>query len=131
VAIARGDTHTGSIPIKQLSRVRALLLRDDGQLDASVCAHQVGHGVAMLEGELRGSVWLECQRGLHPFEYRLDLSFSLRLATSEAEERRLLDVGEALLVDDDNLPLRQILEDELLLALPVAPRCEDSACAAP
>ena len=68
---------------------------------------------------------------MHPFEYRLDLSFSLRLATSETEERRLLDVGEALLVEDDNLPLRQILEDELLLALPVAPRCEDSACAAP
>lgn len=127
-AVSRAETHAGSISVKQLARLRPLLLRDDGQLEASVSLRRDEGGVARLEGSLRGGVWLECQRGLHPFEHRLDLSFSLRLAASEAEERRLLKVGEALLVEDDQLALRQVLEDELLLALPVAPRCEDPDC---
>jgi uncharacterized protein len=129
VAIARGETYAGSVAVKQLSRLRPLLLRDDGSLEISLRLRRDEHGMARLDGSLSGSVWLECQRGLHPFANRLDVLFSLLLVASEAEERRVQRVGEALVVEDDNLPLRQIIEDEVLLALPVAPRCENPACA--
>jgi uncharacterized protein len=43
---------------------------------------------------------------------------------SEAEERSALADAEPLLVEDDRLPLRQIVEEEVLLALPMLPRCE-------
>jgi uncharacterized protein len=47
----------------------------------------------------------------------------LRLVGSEAEERRLLRECEPYLVEDDVLPLQEIVEEEALLALPIAPRC--------
>jgi len=34
------------------------------------------------------------------------------------------------LVQADRLPLHELIEDELLLALPLAPRCEKPDCAA-
>jgi uncharacterized protein len=42
---------------------------------------------------------------------------------SEAEERRLLHDCEPLLVEDDTVPLHEVVEEEVLLAIPIAPRC--------
>ena len=85
-------------------------------------------GAVWLSGAIRGELSLTCQRGLHPFAWTCDLKPQLRLVASEAEEERVLKDCEPYLVQDDVLPLRELVEDEVLLALPMMPRCDDADC---
>ncbi len=71
------------------------------------------------------SVWLTCQRCLQPFEVPLAIDRRIRFVRGESQAEAL-DAES----DDDVLALarstdaRELLEDELLLALPLVPRHE-------
>src|SRR3546814_6525071 len=54
----------------------------------------------------------------------LQIDIDLRLVETEEEEQAVLHEADPYLVQDDRLPLREIVEDEILLALPMLPRCE-------
>lgn len=71
------------------------------------------------------SVVLECQRCLQPTEVRLEVSRRFRFARTEAEAERLDgEVEDDVLVLTRRLDLHLLLEDELILALPLVPRHE-------
>jgi uncharacterized protein len=85
-------------------------------------------GQSWLRGAIRGELRLTCQRGLHPFTWVCDLTPALRLVESEADEKRVMQEAEPYRVEDDRLPLRELVEEEVLLALPIVPRCDDPDC---
>ena len=76
-----------------------------------------------LEGQVSGRLHLECRICGERFAWSLQAPVKLALAMSEEDEERLMDQGEPVLVREDRLPLHQIVEDEVLLALPMMPRC--------
>lgn len=87
----------------------------------------VAGGEAELWLQLKAdtSVWLTCQRCLQPFEVPLTIDRRIRFVRGESQAEAL-DAES----DDDVLALarstnaRELLEDELLLALPLVPRHE-------
>jgi uncharacterized protein len=111
-AVAHASTWQGSLPIAKLLIAVLAAGRDDG-------------GAARLSGTVDAALPLVCQNCLKTFSWPLHLELELRLVSSEAEERRLLNECEPYLVEDDNLPLQALVEEEVLLALPIAPRCLD------
>lgn len=127
-ALARGGHYEGILPFQQLPRLAEQLADRDGGLEVSLQAGKDEHGAAWLKGKVRGVLRLPCQRGLHPFEWPCDVSVELRLVSTEAEEQKLLKDCEPYWVRDDELPLRELVEDEVLLALPITARCEDPDC---
>lgn len=84
-----------------------------------------GEPLWWLHLEVRASVALECQRCLGPVETPLEVERSFRFVRDESEAAELDAEG-----DDDVLALsrafnlRELVEDELLLALPLVPRHE-------
>jgi uncharacterized protein len=82
-----------------------------------------------LRGRIRGELQLVCQRCLETFGWPLQANVDLRLVENEADEAKWLQDYEPYLIADDRLPLHAIVEEEVLLALPLAPRC--SGCALP
>jgi uncharacterized protein len=124
----RHEAFTGSVPLAKLPRLAASLAEPAGALQVELQATRDGEGQGWLHGEIRGKVPLTCQRGLHPFEWDCDVALSLALVESESEEEKLLKDTEAYVVEDDELPLRDLIEEEVLLALPIVPRCEDPDC---
>ena len=127
-ALASRQRFAGSLPVAQLPRLGALLADRDGSLEVDLAAEKEPGGAAWLRGGIRGQLSLTCQRGLHPFTWALDLRTDLRLVTSEAEEERVLKDCDPYLVQEDRLPLRELVEEEVLLALPMMPRCDDPDC---
>ena len=127
-AAARHEAFAGSVPLAKLPRLAASLLEDSGTLQVELQATRDGEGQDWLHGEIRGRLPLTCQRGLHAFDWDCDVALSLALVESEAEEEKLLKDTESYRVEDDELPLRDLVEDEVLLALPMTPRCEDPDC---
>jgi uncharacterized protein len=128
-AIQREAQFTGAILVERLPRLVASLASAAGTLDVRF---QVGNEIArppFLRGEIRGELQLTCQRCLEIFDWPLQAKVDLRLVRSEAEEARWLQDYEPYLIEDDRLHLHEMVEDEVLLALPLSPRC--AACAPP
>jgi len=128
-AIQREAGFAGTILVERLPRLVASLAAPTGRLDVRL---QLGREPArppFLRGTVRGELQLQCQRCLETFAWPLQASVDLRLVENEADEARWLQDYEPYLIEDDRLPLHAIVEEEVLLALPLAPRCE--ACALP
>lgn len=68
-------------------------------------------------------VWLTCQRCLQPFEESLEVQARVRFVRDEAQAEALdAELEEDVLALPRWLDLRSLVEDELLLALPLVPR---------
>lgn len=128
-SVTRGSTWSGTLPIGKLPRLAAALTGPDGELQVELqAARDDTARASTLKGRISGELGLVCQGCMKPFAWPLQTVLDLRLVTSEAEEKRLLHDCEPLLVEEDTLHLHALVEEEALLALPIAPRC--SACAA-
>ena len=127
-AVSRHEAFAGSVPLAKLPRLAATLADPSGELQVELQATRDGEGQDWLHGEIRGRLPLTCQRGLPAFDWNCDVALSLALVESEAEEQKLLKDAESYRVEDDELPLRDLVEEEVLLALPMMPRCDDPDC---
>lgn len=127
-SVTRGSAWSGAIPVARLPRVAAAVTGPEGQVHAELQAGRDSGGGATLKGRICGELRLVCQSCMKPFSWPLQAELELRLVSSEAEEKRLLHECEPLLVEDDTLHLHTLVEEEVLLALPLAPRC--AACQA-
>ena len=125
-SVTRGSTWQGQIPIGKLPRLAALLSGSTGELRIELEATRDTAGHSRLRGAIAGELGLSCQSCMKDFRWPLQAGLDLRLVTSEAEERRLLSECDPLLVEDDTLHLHDLIEEEALLAIPIAPRC--SSC---
>lgn len=73
----------------------------------------------------RCRIWLACQRCLQPFEEGLAVDTAVRFVRDEAEAEALdAELEEDVLALPRWLDCRALIEDELLLALPLVPRHE-------
>ena len=71
------------------------------------------------------AVWLTCQRCLQPVEVPLALERRLRFVRGEAQAEALdAELEDDVLALSRSLDLRELVEDELLLDLPLVPRHE-------
>lgn len=125
VAARRG--FEGRIPLAAMTRLGGSLLDAKGdvryQLDFDTDALKVPYVELRIEAELP----LECQSSLQRFLLPVRLVQRLGLIRDEADEAALPPEYEALLVPDDGM-LRpaDLVEDELILALPVVPVAPDA-----
>lgn len=129
-AAARELSLQGSLPLAELPRLASALVDSEGSLRVGLRFSADAQALGRLQGELRGELRLLCQRCLRPMSWTLQTRFDLCLVGSEAEEERLLESCEPVLAEGGQLALREALEDEALLALPIAPRCANPDCAA-
>ena len=79
-----------------------------------------------LHVQARTSVRMQCQRCLLPVALSLDIDRKFLFARDEAEAAQLDEETEDdVLVLEHHLDLAALIEDELILALPIVPRHED------
>ncbi len=123
----KGRFVAGSILTKDLRRV-ADLVGDAGVLDAQLEFAIDELGLRVVSGTVKGAVDLVCQRCLETYAHTVSLAFTLGLVKTEAQIERLPDEYEPLLVEGDVIYLQDIIEDEIILALPAAPLHDEAVC---
>ena len=80
--------------------------------------------------QAQADVWLTCQRCLQSFTVPLHINQRIRFVRGEAEAEALdAEIEDDVLALSKSLDLRALVEDELLLALPIVPRHD--ACPQP
>ena len=84
-------------------------------------------GRVTVRGELRATVDLVCQRCMSVMQYPVEEMFDLVLVDSEAEAPLGCESLEPWVANATHLNLWDVVEEQLLLALPLIPKHEDAA----
>ena len=127
----RGGRLRGAFPVGVMHRFRQSVDNAGGTVRVSLDFGLDDGGRISIKGRLRTWATLTCQRCLKPLHLRLETMVDLLVVHSDREAERLPRNAEALLVDGDVLSLHGMVEDELLLALPMYPVHTPDLCTAP
>ena len=111
----------GSLPLAGMARLRDSLAATAGVVTFDLEFGRDELGVAHVHVRADAALPLTCQRTLETFELPVHIDTRLGLITQEAEEAALPTGYEPLLTSDGTLRLADVIEDELILALPVIP----------
>jgi len=118
----------GVTPLTEMPRLAADCANASGEIAWSIEGGVTPQGYPTMTLSVAGTVQLVCQRCLAPFDYHLDSSTQLVLGRDDEEADGMEEV-----LDDDSIDvivgshaadIRELLEDEALLALPQAPKHE-------
>ena len=123
-----GGYREGVTPVTEMTRLAADCANDSGEIAWSIQGGSTPQGYPTMTLSVAGPVQLVCQRCLAPFDYHIDSSTQLVLGRDDEEadqfEEVLDDDSIDVIVGSHTADIRELLEDEALLALPQAPKQE-------
>jgi uncharacterized protein len=129
-----GGELAGVWPLPRLPRLAAAVMHADIDVPVQWTLRgerrtRVGAAAQVwLHASAHATVQIQCQRCLEPIEQILDVSASFQFVADENEAEKLdLDSEHDVLALTPVLNAMELLEDELLLALPGVPRHADCA----
>lgn len=130
ILLAERGTHlAGTLPLRGMARLRELCLDDEGEVAVELrFGRAEGENRPRMVGRLQVTLHVTCQRCLERMDLRLSVTpHLLFLRPGEPEEA---GIAEDVVVVDRPLSLNALVEDELLLAMPMIPMHEPDACPA-
>jgi uncharacterized protein len=118
----------GNLPIASLRRLCEVLASADGEVKFELDFGRDELGISYVDVRAKAELSLICQRTLEPFVMPVVLDTRLGLIKQERDEAGLPPDCEPLLVaEHGRLNPADVIEDELLLALPLVPVNPDSS----
>ncbi len=120
LADKRGELK-GQIPLKNLDRLAKMLINDTGMVAVDLFFGREGR-LAKVEGHIKAVLELECQNCLEAVDWPIDCTIKLGIVTSMDQANRLPEDYEPLMVEEEKILLKNIIEDEILLILPAFPK---------
>jgi len=121
-------TLNGRVDLQRLSRLQESLSSREGEVDIALEFGTDEQGVRFVSGTVDADLQMLCQRCMEPMTQAVHAKIALGLVRGEAEAERLPSGYEPLQLDSDRLYLADLIEDELILALPISPMHEQPAC---
>ena len=129
--VTRNGYYEGEIALSELGRLGELLhVGKSGLKDRKIALKfefiRNEYETPMLVGRLETNLELECQRCLNALAMPIALDFSLMIdASDELVSESSVDT---LYSDDGTIDIAEVVEDELILAIPLVAMHEDTAC---
>jgi uncharacterized protein len=122
---------SGSVPVSALERLEDLLYDSVGTLHWTIKGRRDERNRPLLDLAVGGELHLQCQRCLGLLEYPVTVRNSL-LVVPEGVQQPEDDLEDPEAPDTidakPDLDLSALVEDEVLLSLPLAPRHAEGAC---
>lgn len=120
-------SFAGELPIAAMPRLCEALASNEGMAKFELDFGRDGMGSAYVDVRVQAPLTMLCQRSLEPFVLPLTVDSRLGLIKLERDEAALPPDCEPLLVaEDGRMNPAEVIEDELLLALPLIPIDPDS-----
>lgn len=131
-AATHGTRYEGYVVLKTLKRLTEGLTSDEGDVDVILQTGIDEQGLAFLKGEVSTSVSTICQRCNEQMniDLRADFAYTpVREGYEEDEENPLPEYYDTVEFNEfGEVALRELVEDELILALPIIPKHDPSEC---
>lgn len=128
-AAKRRLDYEGYLTVSQMPRLAESTLNVNRDADVRLSFAIDPQGLTVLTGKVETEVELECQRCGEGFNQHLVAEFQYSPVCDEAQMEQFPDAYEPLELDENGVfRLHQLLEDELLLAMPLIAKHELADC---
>jgi len=129
--VRNARTHHGKITPDEFIRLKDYLFDSQGELEFTISGTWDKISKPIIQVTIKGTINLHCQRCLGWLVHVLDLQAAILLVENESELSRLdenVSVDGILAVSD--MDVLALIEDEIILSLPISPRHREDECSA-
>jgi len=113
---------TGQMAVQHLLRLRDSLSEVRGNISVDWQFSLIEHNCIKIEGYINALLPVICQRCLLPMDMAIGLPVALTLLPVGHTENDLPDGYEVITLTNTSISLISLIEDELILGLPIAPK---------
>ncbi len=125
------ETIAGQYAIHDMQRLGGLLHDQTGQVIFRLeFTHDEKQNIPFIRGEIKAQVNIQCQRCLGGMELKINNPVYLGIVADRAESLALPDGCEPLQIGEESISLQGMIEDELILALPISAMHNANVCKA-
>jgi uncharacterized protein len=123
----RSERLSGELPLSALARLEDVVVAAEGSVAYLLTGSLGTRGEALLRLRANGVLPMQCQRCMERYDHVLvlDVLFEMVAADAELTQEEVEDDSRDYLPADDEIDVLALVEDEIILSLPVAPRHED------
>ena len=121
--------YQGSVPGRQLKRLNELCAGDCSDVTVSLECGVDLQGIVYLKGKAVTELTLICQRCMTPYNTEVTVDFCFSPCKTEAEIDELPDAYDPIECNEiGEVRLHQLIEDELIVAMPIIPMHQEIDC---
>lgn len=124
----RGRIIAGEMELARLPRMVEVLMDTGGDVQYELDFGKDAKGRVRITGFVRAGLVLECQRCLETMTLPVNSTLDLVVIQVPAEAERIPGECEPVLAGDDGLSVVDLIEEELLLAIPLVPMHSREIC---
>ena len=124
--LGQNSLLSGSFQLSRLDRLSSLVISNDTDITLSFEFSSNAYRHPTIKGHIDTELLVECQRCLEPMVHTIDLDFDLLIDASEDDVQSFQ--MDTVYTDDGYLDVFEVIEDELILTLPLISMHEDNAC---
>lgn len=125
----QGKSFAGRIALRDFPRLTPLLASVEGEAAFTLEFDRDPERRPRIRGQVRARLALICQRCLQTMELPVEVSFQLSPVNGPREAENLPEDYDPLLIEQALLHPQDLVEDELILAIPPAARHPEAECA--
>lgn len=121
--------YIGVYDIEQISRVAESVVSVDSDVQVSLSFDIDNQRLAVIAGSADVAVTLMCQRCSQPFAHQVHATFCFSPVVTDEQAEALPEAYEAVYVNEfGEVDLLAMIEDEIILSLPIAPVHDPEHC---
>ena len=112
----------GDYKVSELSRLSEIASNENDKVEVDLSFRLVNGRIPCVEGIIKSILVLDCQRCLDSLQLDLKVPFDIAFVRNEFQADSLDDKFEIYLIgDDEELETKNLITDEILLSIPMAP----------
>lgn len=125
--VEQGRLFEGRMPQQDFPRLQELLFssESDKLIKVNIEFTRTDTRLAVVRGQIKAELQMICNRCLEATSLIIDTALDVVLVSTDAQAERLQENFDIWLVEDQKLFLRDFIEDEMLLAMPIVISHED------
>ena len=114
-------TLNGDFKISDLSRLSEIANNENDNVEVDLAFHLENGKIPCVEGIIKLKLILDCQRCLDNLEVDLRVTFRIAFSRNGSQTDSLDDKFEIYLIGEEELDIENLITDEILLSIPMAP----------
>lgn len=124
----RKERLDGYLPLAGMERLGKIICEDSGNIEYHLQLGQDDMEIPYIRGNFAVTLKLICQRCMNPFDLFLNGGINMGFIMSEKEIETLPGQYEPMLLTTDQISLSTLIEDEVLLGVPMVPVHDRPSC---
>ena len=118
----------GTLPIQCFHRFGEMLVVREGDVYLRLEFSGGDFGSTRVNGSAATEVCLVCQNCMKQFRRQVSCDIALQVVSDESKLERLSEGDDAVVAPDKIISIAELVEDELILAMPMISRHEEGQC---